>query len=147
MRLRLTTIILFTFMCIALSYYSAHHHSGITLYQCLENPDSYDGQIVIGFHEPLVGEIYEDGFMLHQRKGASIRVYADTTGLLSDEYVSIKARYHKEGYLKAITVRIAKNRRLKIWFSTIPVFVLAFLFLKYFRFNLKKFQIELKENA
>lgn len=147
MYIRIIIILLLTFVCIALSYYSAHHHPWITLTQCLENPELYNGQIVTGFHEPLIGKIYEDGFMLHHSDGDSIRVYADTTGLSKNEYISIKARFYKEGYLKAINIHVAKNRRTKIVLSTIPIFFLVFIFFKNYRFNIKNFQIELKNHA
>jgi len=136
-------IILFVLITL-LSFYGAHFHPWIELNQCLENPEEHNGQIVTHFREPTIGNIYSDGFQLLQHHGPSIRVYSDTTGLVTGEYIGLKGIFHKKGYIEAISLHVAKNRRYKIWLSVLPVLLIVGLLIKYYRFDFKKFQIEPK---
>lgn len=132
---------------ISLSFYSAHFHPWIELKDCLQNPQKYDGQLVTSYKEPMIGEIYPDGFQLIQKQVTSIRVYSDTTGLSTGEYVGIRAVFHKEGYLVATNLKIARNRRVKIWISVIPVLIICSFLTYYYRLNIKTLQIELRKHA
>ncbi len=147
MQLRWIFIFLTVAAIIFLSFYSVNHRPWIHITDCLKHPDQYDGKLVTHFDEPQAGEIYADGFLLIQKGIAPIRVYSDTTDLVQNEYLGLQAIFHKEGYLKATSVRIAKNREEKIWISVLPVFFVGFLFIRYFRFNVTKFQIELRKHA
>jgi hypothetical protein len=130
-----------------LSYYSAFYHPWITLNECLDDPVKYDGYTITSFKEPMIGNIYSDGFQLILKDGNSIRVYCDTTGLISREYIGLIAVFHQEGYLVAKDLMIARNRRHKIWLSIIPVLFVCILLFNFYRFNLKKFLIESRSNA
>ncbi|MBN2031575.1 hypothetical protein JW824_15190 [bacterium] len=147
MRLRWIFIFLIVVAIIYLSFYGVNHRPWIHIKDCLEHPDQYDSKLVTEFDEPRVGEIYADGFLLIQKRIAPILVYSDTTDLVQNEYVGLQAIFHKEGYLKATSVCIAKNREEKIWISVLPVFFVGILFIRYFRFNVTKFQIELRKHA
>jgi hypothetical protein len=140
-------IIILLAMIITLSYIGMRTAPWLSVNTCLENPDAYHGRTVTYYREPKVGDIYADGFQLLQKKGPSIRVYADTTGLIQGEYIGMIATFHRDGYLISQSLRIAKNRRYKIGFSVFPVVIVAVLFFRSFRFNLKKCQIELRKNA
>ena len=67
--------------------------------------------------------------------------------LKEGEFVGMRAIFHREGYLEAVALHVAKRRREKIWISVLPVFLVGFLFIRNFRFNLKSFQIELRKHA
>ncbi len=147
MQMRWLFICLLMAAIVYLSLYSVNHRPWIHINDCLQNPDEYDGKLVIEFNEPQIGEIHPDGFLLLQKGIAPIRVYADTSGLIENEYLGLHAIFHKEGYLKATSVHIAKNREEKIWISILPVFFVGILFIRYFQFNINKFQFELKKHA
>ncbi len=132
---------------VSVSYYGAHHHPWIHIKECLEYPEKYDGKLVTDYDEPTIGEIDADGFMLVQRQIPTIRVFADTTGLIRGEYIGMHAIFHKEGYLEALSIHMAKNREEKIWVSIPPVLFVGFLFILHFRFNFRKLQIELRKHA
>jgi hypothetical protein len=147
MKTRSLIILLLLLGLFLLSYFSVHDHPWISVADCLENPEKYDGAIITSYHEPQIGEIYVDGFVLLQKHNPSIRVYANTTGLTKNEYVGLKAVFHKTGYLKAVDLIVARKRREKIWISVIPTLLVGVLLLRYFRLNWKPFQIELNKHA
>ncbi len=95
----------------------------------------------------MIGEFYGDGFLLLQKNRPSMRVVCDTTGLMKNHYIGLSAIYHKEGYLEADSIIVARRRRSKIWLSVIPVILIAGLLLRDFRFDRKRFQLELKDHA
>ncbi|RKY82772.1 hypothetical protein DRQ07_00330 [candidate division KSB1 bacterium] len=130
-----------------LAIYNYNAHPWIDVAQCMNDPENYDGKIVEKFREPMIGKILNDGFILKQKHGQSIRVYADTSGLKTGEYLGLTARFHKEGYLEAVKIKVSKYRRYKIWLSVIPVFFVLFLLIFNLKFNWKKFYFELKNNA
>ncbi len=147
MKKRFSYISLLLLGLFSLSYFSVHDHPWISVADCLGNPEKYDGTVITSYYEPKIGEIYTDGFELLQKHYPSIRVYADTTGLIQGEYVGLKAIFYEEGYLKAVDLIIAKKRREKIWISVLPTILIGILLLKYFRLNWKPLQIELKKHA
>ncbi|MFH1942989.1 MAG: hypothetical protein ABIL68_12880 [bacterium] len=144
---RLAAIIVLCLILLALSYFSVHSHPWIALNECLEHPEEFDGQLVTKFEESSIGSIYTDGFELIQKKGPSIRVYSDTTGLQTGKDIGLIAIFHKEGYFEAVSLRVSRNRKAKIWISAFPALLVAFLCIRHFRFNRKTFQIELKVHA
>lgn len=144
---RVIIISALSFLLIALLYYGAHFHPWIETSDCLEHPDEYDGKLVTLYSEPMIGDIYSDGFQLLQKHMPPIRVYSDTTGLRTGEFIGLRATFHREGYLKAVSFRVARNRRYKIWLSVVPVVFIGIALLHFFRINWKPFQIELRTHA
>ena len=144
---RFAAIIGLCLLLLALSYFSGHSHPWIALNECLEHPEAYDGQLVTKYEESLIGSIYSDGFQLIQKRGPSVRVYSDTTGLQTGKNIGLIAVFHKEGYLQAVSLRVSRNRNAKIWISAFPALLVGFLCIRHFRFNRNAFQIELKEYA
>ena len=139
-------IILFSSILMA-SYYTVHHHPWIKTSDCLKAPEAYDGRLVTHYEESMVGQIYADSFQLLQKGEPPIRVYSDTAGLRTGEYISMTATFHKSGYLKAVSLRIARNRRYKIWLSVLPVVFIGLGLFRYYRIRWSPFQIELRDHA
>jgi hypothetical protein len=137
-------------LCIVLgllSGYSAFHHPWLSYRDCVSDPVRHDGRLVGEFHEPLIGEIRRDGFELLQRGEAPVFVFADTTGLISGEFVSLKAVFHKDGSLTATVAVVASRRREKMILSLFPAVLILLLFFKYFRFIPKRFEFEPRSHA
>lgn len=147
MKKRWVYILITTVIIILLCIFYKYHVPRISVAECLQNPETYEGCMITEYWEPKIGSIYSDGFLLQQRHAPSIRVYCDTSGLISGEFVGLRAFFHKEGHLQAVRAGVARNRKYKIWLSAIPVLFIGFFFFRYFRINIKNFQIELKENA
>jgi len=138
--------VLFIFI-IALSLYTVLFHPWISTTDCLRDPDEYDGKLVTHFSESMIGEIYDNGFLLHQLNTPPIRVFADTTGLILNKYIGMRAIFHKEGYLEAVSLRVSRNRRYKIGLSVIPVLFIGILLIRTYRINWKSVQVELRKHA
>ena len=123
---------------LGLCYKSAFHHPWLSLNECLEEPEKYDGRQVTQMQEPTIGPVFGDGFLLRQKRGPSIRVTCDTSGLVQGEFIGITAVFHKEGYLDRARFQVAYGRREKIAVSTVPALLIVGLFLWNFRFDRKK---------
>jgi len=147
MKNKLILILILLVILILPCLYTGWTHPWLNIEECLQNPKKYDGKLITEYWEAKIGEIYSDGFQLIQRHAPYIRVYCDTTGLKTGEFVGLKAFFNKNGYLRAEKVTMAHNRKYKIWLSVIPVIFVLFLFIRYFNFNLKKIQFELRYNA
>jgi hypothetical protein len=144
MTMRTIGMLLLLSAVLGLCIYNARTNPWISVSDCLEDPEAYDGKMVARYREPMIGEIFPDGFRLLQKQAPSIRVFSDTTGLVSGEFVGMRAIFHKQGYLEAISIHVAKRRRHKIGISVVPVFFIGFLLWKYFNWNRKKRWIEVK---
>jgi hypothetical protein len=126
---------------------SAFFHPWLSLKACMDHPLIHDGRRVTQFREPKIGTIFADGFLLNQKRGSSIRVFCDTTGLVQGDYVGITGVFHKEGYLDGAVLQIARERREKIAISIIPAVVVCFIFIWQFRWNWRKCLLEPKKRA
>lgn len=141
---RLIQIIFFLALLLLLSWYGANYNPWTTLGDAVASPDEYDGRLINLFIYPKITALYEDGFQIRQVDGLSMKVYGDTTGLKTGEYVGLQAVFHREGYLTATQASIAKNRKYKVFLSLFPVAFVLLLFLKFYRFDFRKFQFEVK---
>jgi hypothetical protein len=126
---------------------SAFFHPWLSLNTCMARPTENDGKRVTQFHEPKIATIFGDGFLLTQKKGPSIRVFCDTTGLVEGEFVGIKAVFHKEGYLDEAVTQVARLRREKIAVSIVTAVAVCFFFLLRFRWNWRECRLEPKKHA
>lgn len=136
----LTTLTLFCF-------HFANHSPWLTLDDCLENPEKYDDKLVTSFREPMIAEIYADGFLLRQKAGQNIKVFSDTTGLVLNKYIGLAATFHKEGYLEAVHLKVSENRRYKIGLSILPTLLVIGLFFRFFRWNKSSYSWRPKPDA
>ncbi len=130
-----------------LSGYGALRHPWLSYRDCASDPVRHDGRLVEEFHEPVIGAIRKDGFELLQRGEAPVFVFADTAGLVSGEFVSLKAVFRGDGSLIATVALVASRRREKMILSLFPAVLILALFCKTFRFNLKRFEIESRSGA
>ena len=118
----------------ALCVYSGLFHPGLTLDECLADPDAHNGAVIYSPNEATVGEIFEGGFTLRW-DGREIPVHGSNPRLKTGVYSQVKAVFHARGYLDAIEIRVGSYRRLKIAVSVIAVFIVAFLLKKSFRWD------------
>ena len=58
--------------------------------------------------------------------------------LKSNEFVSLRATFHKEGYLTVKEMHVHRYRRLKIAISILPVMIVGWIFFRKYKFNSKK---------
>jgi hypothetical protein len=126
---------------------SAFHHPWISYSDCVADPAAYDGRVVEGFREPVIGAVRAGGFELRQRGMSPVFVRADTAGLKTGEYVALKAVFHRDGGLTAIVAKVASGRREKMAVSLFPAFGILILFFRRFRFGWKTFEFEMKSDA
>lgn len=143
MKNRCFIILLLLLALAGLCYFGGTHTPWLKLSTCLKQPEKYDGRLVTYIREPRIEKITSDGFILSHGEGF-IPVQADTLGLKENEYIGLTAVYHQEGYLEAVHLAIARNRRYKIILSVFPVILVAVLFFRNFRINWKEKQIEIK---
>ncbi len=118
----------------ALVYYGYLHYPGITLRMCVEDPLRYDGRAIGVGTETTVAALFADGFLIHHM-GDTFRVLGDPGDAEPGDFIQMRAVFHCEGYLELQRLHVAKYRRLKIIVSIAPVVLVAFLFLKHYRFN------------
>jgi len=147
MNLRIVGIIIIFLAIAGLGYYNYRTNPWISVSDCLDDPESYDGAVVTRFREPMIKSICGNGFVLSQKQGPEIKVVMDTTGLRTGEFVGLRAVFHREGYLEAVKFHMSERRRYKIWLSVPPVLLVMLLCLRYFRFNSRTGYIELRKNA
>lgn len=126
---------------------SAIFHPWLSLNTCMARPSAFDGRRVALFHEPKIAMVFGDGFLLSQKKGPSIRVFCDTTGLIHGEFVGITAVFHKEGYLDGAVTHVVMLRREKIAVSIVPAVAVCFFFSLRFRWNGRECRLEPKKHA
>jgi hypothetical protein len=138
---RLAIICILSVILAGLCLYGSIHRPWLSLDTCLAHPEKYDGSLVTYMSEPSIDEITPDGFILRFH-GGRIPVYSDTTGLRINEYVGILATFHKEGFLTAEKIVIAKNRRYKILLSLIPALMIVILFINQFKFSFRDIRID-----
>jgi len=133
---RFYRILVYMFILTALIVYGFLYHPGVTLSDCLASPNQYDGAIIEVGNEAKVEKVFHDGFIIRQL-GRSVRVAGTTSDVKPGEFVLLLARFHKPSSLEAIRIRIAKNRRMKIWLSVIPALLAAGYFFRRYRFDFR----------
>ena len=133
---RVYRILIYSIVLAALICYGYRYHPGVTLSDCLTSPENYDGELIEVGNEAKIEDVYQGGFIIRQL-GKSIPVVGTSPDVKAGEYVLLLARFHKPSSLEAVKIRIAKNRRLKIWLSAIPALLVLFYFLRRYRFDVR----------
>ena len=132
--LRLLRIFAYAVFLAGLIFYGAANHPGVTLGECLDAPELYDGKVIEIGSEAVVDSVYYGGFTIRQL-GKIVPVSGSANGVREGEFILLLARFHKPASLEAVAIRIAERRRAKIWFSAIPALLLLVLFFRRFRFD------------
>ncbi|MDZ7315954.1 MAG: hypothetical protein ONB24_07515 [candidate division KSB1 bacterium] len=123
---------------IGLVLYSGLKNPLITLAKCLDNPEKYDGSIIVIGNETIVTAVADSFFVidyLHRRIPIRGRMSPDAVG----QFVVIKARFTAPDRIEALEYRVAEGRRAKIFLSILPTLAAAWLFFKRYRFSFKTF--------
>ena len=117
-----------------LVWYGYHFRPKMTLKMCLDDPLRYDGKEIGVWAESKVVELLPDGFLVKEMS-YTIRVVGDPQNASPGDYVRMRAVFHKEGYLELKRLYVAKEKRLKIVVSIVPVLLVLFLLFKTYRFD------------
>jgi len=136
---RTQKIVVLFFVIILLCIYSHRNRSAVALHyhECLLEPEKYEGRELIVKNDAVIGEIFEDKFEIVQHN-KKIMVRGVTESLKSNEFVSLRATFHKEGYLTVKEMHVHRYRRLKIAISILPVMIVGWIFFRKYKFNSKK---------
>ena len=111
-------------------------NSVVTLAECLANPDRFDNVPLSIGGGAKIGIVHKDRFQVVKGKNR-IWVKGTAEGLVVNEYINLKAVFHKEGYLELEQAHLLKLRRLKMVLSVIPLLVITGLFLRTYRVRFK----------
>jgi len=115
------------------------NHKELSIRECLEAPEKYDGTLLVIKKETKIGNIYEDGFEIVQPyDNVTIFVSGDTTGLIKNAYVTLTATFHKEGYLELHSIHVHKRRRVKFIASIVTVIIVFANFVRWFKFDVHR---------
>ena len=135
---RITVIVVLLILLVALMHYGFKHYPSVTLQMCLDNPTRYHGtEIGIGT-EATISKLDTDGFFI-QQMGNSVKVFGEADNVRLGDFVQMRAIFHKAGYLELRQLYIAKKRRQKIVVSIAPTVLVLVLFLKTYKFDLRRF--------
>lgn len=140
-RSRGSRIFLYLALLGALIFYGKQFHPNVTLKMCLEQPERYDETVIEVGNEAMVEHVYADSFTIRYLDHTVV-VRGIHPDVKAGEFVLLRARFHKEGWLTPLEIRIAEQRRYKIWVSVLPVLLIGFYFFRKFRFNPKTFFFE-----
>ena len=138
---RICRILAYVCLLAALIVYGYLYHPGVTLSDCLASPEKYDDAVIEVGNEAKVEQVFDDGFTIRQL-GRRVRVTGATKDVRPGEFILLLARFHKPSSLEAVKIHIAKNRRMKIWLSTIPVLLIVAFFIKSYRFDFRNFYFQ-----
>ena len=108
----------------------------MTLAECLANPDRFDNVPLSIGGGAKIGIVHKDRFQVATGENR-IWVKGTAEGLVVNEYINLKAVFHKEGYLELEQAHVLRLRRLKIVLSVIPLLVITGLFLRIYRVRLQ----------
>ena len=106
----------------------------------MSNPLKYNEKEILLEQDVVVSRIFKDQFELSQN-GKKIMVTGMVQGLSVNDYISIRAVFHKEGYLTIKEAQIMKLRRLKMFMSLCAAGFVGVLFLRRYRLCIRKVPI------
>lgn len=136
---RLLTAMFLAAAMLFLLWFGKTHNPAITLQMCLADPQTFDNTLIKVGAETIVARVTEDGFVIRQM-GAEIPVRGANQGIKPGEFIYLLAVFHQPGWLELKRLHIAKFRRAKIAVSILPIPLIAFLFLKKYRFSWRRFE-------
>jgi len=129
-------------LSLIISLFCIHSHRNrpeiaLTFRECLLSPEKYDNRELIVKNEAKTGEIFKDKFEILQGDD-KITVVGPTEELKRNEFVTMRATFHKEGFLTVKEMHVHRFRRLKMVISILPVILVGWIFFRRYRFNLRK---------
>ncbi len=135
---RIIRITLYLVVLCLLVLFGSYNNPTITLAMCDADPIKYDNAFLEIGNEITVKTIYPDSFIVHQN-GKLYKVVGRSKNLIPNQFISLKANYHRDGWLELVDYHVSEKRRVKIWVSVLPVFIVLIIFFKQFRFSFKNF--------
>ena len=133
---RISALVLLPLVMVLLSIYGQRNDPSITLSMCLQAPQRYDLQTITIGIETTIKKIEHDNFVVTQM-GRDFLVYGHCAGMRENDFVQLVGIFHKEGWLELESCYVARYRRIKIWISIFPIFLVAGLFFKEWRWHWK----------
>ena len=121
----------------ALCWHSYAHNPEFTFWECQAAPDRCDGQEIEVINNPVAGSLTGDGFILLQLDHR-IPVVGAVAGLREGEDVSLRAVYHRQGYLELREARVSKLRTVRKLVSLSPLLIVAWLIGRRYRFDFRR---------
>jgi hypothetical protein len=97
-----------------------------SLAEILASPEKYDGALIGLTIECKVEEVRAGGFILRQM-GARMFVRTPEEDVRSGQDVAVEGIYHAPGTVVVTRMRVARERRLKMAISVVPVIVVVVL--------------------
>ena len=119
---------------IYLIIYGAHNQPELTLTQALSNPEFHDGDSLFVGTEAVITQIEAEGFFISYLD-QQFWVLGQHPDLQVGDFIQMNVIFHRQGWLELIACYVPDNRRLKIWYSILPLPVLTVLFFLYWRVN------------
>lgn len=117
-----------------------HRHRKVTIYDCVAAPDTYD-RIPVALGNLRAKNVTSEGFEIVVG-GRELRALGPTRDLREGEYIEAYATFHRQadlGYIQIEELFIRRGRVLKIIISALAVPILAWLFLREYRFDPRRF--------
>ena len=135
---RISRIIIYAAILGSLVVYGYKHNPAVTLQMCLAEPKKYDGTLIEIGNEIIVEQLTLYGFTITQMEN-EIEVWGDNNNVRENDYIVLKAIFHKGPWLELKDYHVAKKRRTKVYISIFPaLFVIGYV-LKNLSFGLQGF--------
>jgi hypothetical protein len=112
--------------------YGAHNQPELTLTQALSNPEFHEGDSLFVGTEAVITRIEAEGFYISYMD-QQFWVLGQHPDLQVGEFIQMNVIFHQQGGLELIACYVPDNRRLKIWYSILPLPVLLLLFFIHWR--------------
>ncbi len=133
-----TGCLFFTLLVLCLYSYKEGNRRNISLEKCLSDAATFDGKQIILEERVQVTNVLRDRFEISQDHH-KIMVLGTAEGLAPYDVISLRAIFHKQGYLTVQELHIKKLRRLKMIISLCAALCVIGLFIKRYQLSLKKF--------
>lgn len=115
------------------------------LTEYVKDPEKYDLNVVKMYNDAVVVDAEENGFTINYY-GLIMPVKYNGNPVIDktmkNQRLSIRAIFHKEGYLEANKVHIHKYRYVKVYTSLFAVLMIFIVFISNYKFNVSKFTFE-----
>lgn len=134
---RLLRAAIYALILAASMKYGATNHPRVTLDLALANPQKYDNMLVDTVVEGRVFSVEQNGIILRSGEHL-IPVRGRIESADPGDFISLRALFHKQGWLELKEARVAKGRRGKIVLSALTATVVLCLFVRHYRFDFRR---------